>query len=178
MLGFTKQEQVIVLFLIFSLIVGSLVTLYQRFWGVEALPEVDAAVIEKFAQRAEEINAGDLAGGHVEYVAAERKEKEASPTAAPAGTAIAINRPNEEVAAAATSKKGQDSAAINHFVINVNTASVEELQTIPRVGPVLAQKIIDFRDQNGGFKTVEDLMRVKGIGKATFNKIRPYVSIN
>jgi len=48
--------------------------------------------------------------------------------------------------------------------VNVNRANQEELQVLPGIGPVLAKKIIDYRDKNGYFRTVQDLIEVKGIG--------------
>lgn len=60
--------------------------------------------------------------------------------------------------------------------VNINTASVEQLTLLPRVGPVVAQRIVDFRDQNGSFKTAQDLLLVSGIGDRTFDLIQPYVS--
>ena len=62
-------------------------------------------------------------------------------------------------------------------VVNINTAGVEELSLLPRVGGVVAQRIVDFREQNGRFKALEDLMLVKGIGEKTFELIRPHVSL-
>ena len=56
--------------------------------------------------------------------------------------------------------------------ININTASAEELTTLPGIGPSYAQRIIEHREKNGPFKKVEDLLNVRGIGEKTFEKIR------
>lgn len=61
--------------------------------------------------------------------------------------------------------------------VNINTAKVEQLTLLPRVGPVVAQRIVDFREQNGSFKTPQDLLLVSGIGDRTFDLIEPYVSV-
>jgi len=61
--------------------------------------------------------------------------------------------------------------------VNINTASQAELETLPRIGPKVAQRIIEFRNQNGGFKKVEDLMKVKGIGEKIFAQIKDQISI-
>jgi competence protein ComEA len=61
-------------------------------------------------------------------------------------------------------------------VVNVNTASVQELQLLPRVGPALAKRIVEFREKNGPFKSTQELMRVSGIGEKTFALLSPYVS--
>ncbi len=63
-------------------------------------------------------------------------------------------------------------------VVNVNTASSDELARLPRVGPSLAGKIVAHRDQNGPFKRAEDLMEVKGIGEKMFTSLKPYVSVS
>jgi competence protein ComEA len=62
--------------------------------------------------------------------------------------------------------------------VNVNTATVQELQLLPRVGPALAQRIVDFRTANGPFKAPEELARVKGIGEKSFTRLAPYVSVS
>jgi len=62
--------------------------------------------------------------------------------------------------------------------VNVNTASVQELQRLPRVGPALAQRIVDFRAANGPFKTPDELTRVKGIGEKSIVNLKPYVTVN
>jgi competence protein ComEA len=62
--------------------------------------------------------------------------------------------------------------------VNVNTASADQLALLPRVGPAVAQRIVAYRDDNGGFKAPEDLMLVRGIGEKTFALIKPYVKLS
>lgn len=62
-------------------------------------------------------------------------------------------------------------------VINVNTASVEELQQIPGVGEVRARAIVDARKRRGGFRSVDELAEVKGIGEASLERMRPHVTV-
>ncbi len=62
-------------------------------------------------------------------------------------------------------------------LVNLNTATLEQLQTLPGVGPVLAQRIIDYREGHGGFVTVADLGQVTGIGDARYNELKSLVTI-
>lgn len=61
--------------------------------------------------------------------------------------------------------------------VNLNTASQQELETLPRVGPALAQRILAWRGQNGRFATVDDLKNVTGIGQKTFEQLRDLVAV-
>ena len=61
--------------------------------------------------------------------------------------------------------------------VNINTASREELQTLDGIGPALAQRIIDYRSENGDFADIGDIMNVSGIGSAKFEKIRDYITV-
>lgn len=62
-------------------------------------------------------------------------------------------------------------------LININTAGATELETLPGVGPVTAQAILDWRTKNQRFATIEDLLDVRGIGEATLERLRPLVSL-
>jgi competence protein ComEA len=61
--------------------------------------------------------------------------------------------------------------------INLNTATPAELQTLPGIGPVLAQRIVEYRDANGPFQSVDDLLKVKGIGPSLLEKIQDLVEV-
>lgn len=69
--------------------------------------------------------------------------------------------------------RGTDAAGL----VNINMASAEELQTLPKVGPVLAASIISWREQYGGFSSVDELDQVSGIGPATLEALRPLVTV-
>jgi competence protein ComEA len=62
-------------------------------------------------------------------------------------------------------------------LVNINTATLEQLEELPGVGPVTAQAILDWRTTNGGFTSVEELLEVDGIGDATLADLAPFVTI-
>ncbi len=90
----------------------------------------------------------------------------AAPTAAsPAATGVA-----------AAGRGGASATAAS--LININTATAAELEALPRVGPALAQRIVDYRTAHGQFRAIEDIMLVSGIGPATFDQIKARITIN
>jgi len=62
-------------------------------------------------------------------------------------------------------------------VVNINTATQSELETLPGIGPSLAKKIVDFRQKNGGFKNPSDLMAVQGIGEKKYEQLKNLISV-
>jgi competence protein ComEA len=68
-------------------------------------------------------------------------------------------------------------AGLVSAAVNINTASKEELESLPGIGPVKAQAIIDHRTANGRFKSVEDIMQVKGIKDGEFAKIKGQIAV-
>ena len=61
--------------------------------------------------------------------------------------------------------------------VNINSATLEQLVTLPRIGPAIGQRIIDFRTEHGPFKKLEDLMNVRGIGAKTFENLKPLIRL-
>jgi len=62
--------------------------------------------------------------------------------------------------------------------VNLNSATQTELESLPSIGPVLAKRIIEYRNQKGGFKTVEEIKQVKGIKNKIFEKIKNYITVD
>ncbi|MCI0568296.1 MAG: helix-hairpin-helix domain-containing protein [Acidobacteria bacterium] len=62
--------------------------------------------------------------------------------------------------------------------VNLNTATAEDLTSLPGIGPSYAKRIVDYREKNGPFKRVEDLLNVQGIGEKTLEKIRDRVTLS
>jgi comEA protein len=62
-------------------------------------------------------------------------------------------------------------------VVNLNTATAAQLEELPGIGPATARRIIEYREKIGGFKKIEELMNVRGIGEKSFLKLRPLVVV-
>lgn len=71
-----------------------------------------------------------------------------------------------------------ESAEIAPGVVNINTATQEELERLPGIGPSKAQAILETRGKLRGFRRVQDILRVRGIGRATFRKLRPMLTVD
>jgi competence protein ComEA len=73
-----------------------------------------------------------------------------------------------------TAKRPVTTAAM----INLNTASVTQLETLPGVGKATAERIVEYREKNGAFKKIEDLMNVRGVGEKSFLKLKPLITVS
>jgi len=63
------------------------------------------------------------------------------------------------------------------YLVNINTASQEELESLPYIGPALAQRIIEYREANGPFESIEEIIEVYGIGQKTFENIQDLITV-
>jgi competence protein ComEA len=94
----------------------------------------------------------------------------ASVVAALLAAPVAIVARQSQAAAPAQAEKSS-------ATVNINTASSGELESLPGIGPKLAQRIIEYREKNGGFKKLEDLLNVQGIGEKNFLKLKSHLSL-
>ncbi len=81
-------------------------------------------------------------------------------------------------AAEGQAKGSSKAAAAITTPININTATAAQLEALPGIGARTAQAIVDHRQKNGGFKKIEELMNVKGIGEKSFLKLKPMVTVS
>jgi competence protein ComEA len=124
--------------------------------------------VYEFTEGARVIDAIDAAGG-----ARSGAVLEALNLAAPLtdGTQILVPREGQEGAAPVTG------GAVAGGLVNVNSAIATELEELPGIGEVIAQRIIDYRTENGPFATVDELVDVSGIGDAILESIRELVTV-
>ena len=130
MFGFTRNETTVLLFLIFSFIVGIGVWAYRYY--LAPLPESQ----EAFKHRESVIQRKDI-------------QK----------TGIRGKEEDEGLS------------------IFINDASQSELERLPGIGPVIAERILEYRSKHGKFHTLEALMEVNGIGQKTYEKLKPYLKL-
>lgn len=116
------------------------------------------------------IDAVNLAGGLTDFA-----DTEAINLAAPISDGQHVHIPTKEIFL----RTAQDISAspTNGDKVNINTADVEKLTTLKGIGPVTAQKIIDYREQNGAFKTIDEIKNVRGIGEKKFAAIKDKITV-
>ncbi len=133
LLGFTRKEAGVLLFLILTFIVGMGIHVYHQHWA--PLP------------------------AHV--------------TETDVSEIISSSEPIHQ-------KEGIQSSETEKLAgcISLNRAGKEELERVPGIGPVTAERIVAYRDGNGSFQTIEELIKVQGIGKKTVKKLKPYLQLN
>ena len=75
-------------------------------------------------------------------------------------------------------KRAKPTTINKQFTLDINSATAEEFTRLPRIGPSIAKRIIAYRSEYGPFRSVNDLMKVKGIGTKTLDKIKPFLLID
>jgi len=133
--------------------------------GIAVLP-VGSRVVDAVAAAGGARKRGDLAGLNLAAVLTDGQQIIVGAGASTAGAPTAPGTPG------GTSASGGPTT-----LVNLNTASEAELESLPDVGPVTAQSILEWREQNGGFTSVDELLQVDGIGDKTLAKLAPYVTV-
>lgn len=93
-----------------------------------------------------------------------------------AGEELSTSNSSDDTSLVLPGATEASSSGSSQDLININTASVEELDSLPGIGPTIAQRIIDYRDENGPFQTIEDILNVSGVGPSTFDQIKDLIT--
>jgi competence protein ComEA len=104
--------------------------------------------------------------------------KAAKPPKAPPSEASPASTRSGSATGPASAAKSTVSKLAPGEQLNINTASAADLDKLPGIGSTKAQAIVDYRNQNGAFKSIEDIEKVKGIKGGTFSKIKPYIKVS
>ena len=86
--------------------------------------------------------------------------------------------PTAVIVTESEAKNGPQASFSANGVVNINSADVAQLETLPGIGPSTAEKIITFRDENGRFSTIEEIMNVPGIGQGKFDQLRDLITVD
>lgn len=154
---FTKQERIFISFLIFGILVGSGIELYRSHFKTFT-KTTQTEKIEDFEKQIHE-KAALIDSLLDERTSSSNKE---------------IFLDNKKILTLVNAG-GKSSQAI--FQIEINRATINELVQLPQIGPVIASRIVDYRNAHGEFRDIEELINIKGIGEKKLNTIRPYIYI-
>ena len=158
----TKGEIQAILFVAVSMLAGGLVLLVKQF-DADFLPDLGPAAAE------------GRANGGIQALSAQTTAKPLAMTglSSDAGADIGGEKSAGDVPYSRVVSPSSD----KDLRVPINTAPASELQKLPGIGPTLAERIVAFREQSGGFLTVEQLLEVKGIGPAKLARMRPFVEL-
>ena len=158
----TKGEIQAILFVAVSMLAGALVLLLKQY-DADFLPDLGPAAAEGRAE----------AGIQAQPAQATGNAPAMAGLSPGARSDIGERKPPGDVPHSRATSPSFD----KDLRVPVNTAPASELQKLPGIGPTLAERIIAFREQSGGFSSVEQLLEVKGIGPAKLIRMRPFVEL-
>lgn len=163
--SFTKNETRIILFVITVLVTGFSIKYYKQVLSNSSdIPYDFSKSDSEFLEKSDKRNKYKISSGDPDTLIAKDKDliKNLQATEDSAGKFSNSVRQN----------KYKDFAA---GILNINTATKNELIGLPGIGEAIAGRIINYRDEKKGFRKKEDLMKVKGIGKKKFENIKEYI---
>jgi competence ComEA-like helix-hairpin-helix protein len=158
-LGFTKQDLVIIAFLLVTFIVGLVI----RQFGWKNTKEYDYTLSDQRFELQLKEAFKELPKSNLN---AEQKKKLAF-----------INSLSDSLSAEKDIRNNEELKQKFGKKININLAYTADLQRLPGIGEVMADRIIEFREQYGNYKRIEDIMLVKGIGIKKFEKVRELITV-
>lgn len=154
---FTKQEKLFIIFFLGGILIGSGIKIYKTYFG---------SGVELFS------SSGKLKETESK-IAEKAKSIDSLLTGQNSKPENLENKPSVKINEGETKQK-----KLGANSIDINNAQLDELVKLPQIGPVLAQRIIDYRIEFGSFKRIEEICSVKGIGTKKFNSIKTYIFIN
>lgn len=155
---FTKQEKIFISFLLLAVVIGAGVKIFRSYFP--AAPQIAQPGELKETEQQIQEKAGLI------------------DSLAQASIAISLEADLDHHRIDSRTIDSASESIKNSLLVDINTASAAELVRLPQIGPVLADRIVKYRNAYGAFKNIEDLTEVKGIGKKKLNLIRPYIYIN
>ncbi len=152
MLNLTRQERLVIQFLVVFFLIGTVIHFYKSKVrrSDDTMMKHQTNEARQFQEMSERVDSLYMISDSGKTIKSPKKSSRKS-----------------------TSKK----TAVIVRPVKVNTASKEELMSLPRIGTVLADSIISYRERNGKFSTVDDLLKVKGISQKTLDRIKGEVAI-
>lgn len=193
MFSLTRQEQAVVIFLIGAIILGVGTLYYRSAIQPKVEPEVVGAEIKTGESQQVTVDiAGAVWRPGVYTFKAGARAKDAVDKASPRSDAnlellnlASILRDGQKIVVPTKISEGDSKKTVSSEVklpagaegINLNTATKAQLETLPGIGPVRAQAIIEYRVQHGGFKNIRGIKNVEGIGEITFKKVEDLIAV-
>jgi comEA protein len=157
--GFTKQDLIIISFLLITFIAGLII----RFTGWKTPPEYDYTSSDKNFEKQSKLLFDNLDNKPLTKEQEERLQS--------------LKKYADSLYAEKESQPKTKQELPSGTKININLAYATDLQSLPGIGEVMAERIIEYREQKKGFKKIEDIMNVKGIGDKKYEKIKDYITV-
>jgi len=177
-----KQEKFIILFLLITAIVGAVIGIFRDNWfkhpdilvSPQNLPDLKIAAKEKVIisdhnDRINQRSESDFKESDISIDQAKDSSREKVELSPKKQSELASNNKTESIKKNVTKNTSG--------LININSASKEDFMSLPYIGEVKAERIIQLRNEMGVFTSIEDLEKVKGIGPKTLTKIEPLITI-